>query len=787
MFASTQKKIQRNEVTSNSGVPGRQPTDVSGGQNFEVQTKTGAPKKKELTYFDPPELLAVLGLNPEEIIQRTDPKLWKQVQDAAPSKDGKGGIATYRASNNDNQLKLSAPKDSPLPQLLMRVLLDAGKTSAACALVAMCNRKTRIEPLFLLLQEMKDSGKNFEQFLPEVKKTLRASLPGTGKYLFNQEMLAEFSRLVALCPQQIKALVLVRTRPSPIIGPISEEVRAALMRPVRAAMQFAVQEAMQDPNPSVALQELGMLVDALYAERIKRPWAREMAIELNGLILSAVSQLKLSSFSANFGFSLGNSFVESEREFDAEHQEASLQLKAIDITAEVGGSWTWPATLPLKEGWESVLFAYLKTAFTLGPAYAYLAARLIELGDNRYDGFVSRALAAHASSPEESQYEDMIKIVECLQRSEDPCAKGTAVRLVNELLKFPQAYLKAWTNIEFDPVKGWVVPDSLPQNWERFLFNYIQALPKPYDHGPLWAALFAKPEREIAVAHALLDRGRGYPQALVKAVLETERGWLEFLRPLEHSASSAKVIAGASNSTFFQLREIANRLASNFNALVCADARHRPSTVDIALEVVRPSAKLLIERFEKQDTTARARELIQGYDLQYFYAYLKLAGLCGQPYLSYAGEKFKARAVTRDEVLAMVGIGPLFNVAEMLLPHTAWLFELFKKKKLDEFAMAALKKALPGQESATKKLVAKIMVKQPLSSETLATFLSAGHGQASIEGKEERRKAILAFHKALAKGRYVAARAWANSDSLSEEPEFREAALAKVDRKESRK
>ena len=140
-------------------------------------------------------------------------------------------------------------------------------------------------------------------------------------------------------------------------------------------------------------------------------------------------------------------------------------------------------------------------------------------------------------------------------------------------LKFPQAYLEARTNIEFDPVKGWVVPDSLPQNWESFLFNYIQALPKPHDHGPLWAALFAKPKREKAVAHALLDRGRGYPQALVKAVhegLETERGWLPFLRPLESSASRAAVISGASDTTFFQLREIANRLASGFKKLVCA-------------------------------------------------------------------------------------------------------------------------------------------------------------------------------------------------------------------------
>ena len=39
--------------------------------------------------------------------------------------------------------------------------------------------------------------------------------------------------------------------------------------------------------------------------------------------------------------------------------------------------------------------------------------------------------------------------------------------------------------------------------------------------------------------------------------------------------------------------------------------------------------------------------------------------------------------------------------------------------------MAALAKALPGQESATKKLVAKIMVKQqPVSSATLETFLT---------------------------------------------------------------
>ena len=423
-----------------------------------------------------------------------------------------------------------------------------------------------------------------------------------------------------------------------------------------------------------------------------------------------------------------------------------------------------------------------------------MAARLIEMGDKRYGGFVSRALAAQAAKPL-GRLEDMAMIVKRLGRSEGPFSKPAAAGLLHELLKidgFPPAYLKLMTNIEFDPFEGWVVPDSLPKHWETTLFIYLQALPKAYDHGPLWEALFDKPEREKDVAYALLDRQRGYSPALVKAVheaLETERdGWLKHLRQLDISASKTAVASGRSPSTFGEVKVAADRLAYKFETLVSADVKRRPATVDIALDVVGPSASLLIEKLEQT-----AKDPTLGYG--YVHTYLKLAGLCGQPYLSFAGQIYEARVRARlrhrswmaDEVLAMISVRSISRIAEMLLPHTALLLQLFDKKKLDEFAMAALKKAFPGQESAAKKLVAKIMVQKPLSLETLETFLTVGHGEVSSESKEERRKAILDFHKELAKGHYMAARALANSDSLSEEPEFREVALAAVDRAESRR
>ena len=235
--------------------------------------------------------------------------LWGSVLAAVPSAEG---IPIYLASNDSTQLKLRVPDGSALPQLLMKVLLTAGQTSAACALVRMCNRKTRIEPLFLLLEAAK--GKKIEEFLPEKndRETLRRALPGTAKYLFKQGLRERFFKMVALCPQQFKAMVLVRTLSPPFIGPISLEARAELTRRLRDAMKFAVHQATKDPDPSGSLQELGMLVDALYDARSKLPSAEEMAIELS--------------------FVLG----------DVEHKEARLQLEAIGITAEVGEGWTWP-------------------------------------------------------------------------------------------------------------------------------------------------------------------------------------------------------------------------------------------------------------------------------------------------------------------------------------------------------------------------------------------------------------------------------------------------------------
>ena len=115
----------------------------------------------------------------------------------------------------------------------------------------MCNRKTRIEPLCLLLKQA--SGKRIEEFLLEKKdrQVLRAALPGTARYLFRQGLRKKFLELVALCPPELKAMVVARSllRP-PLLKPNANAEMLVKLEPQdwRDAMQFAVRDARTAPT-----------------------------------------------------------------------------------------------------------------------------------------------------------------------------------------------------------------------------------------------------------------------------------------------------------------------------------------------------------------------------------------------------------------------------------------------------------------------------------------------------------------------------------------------------------
>ena len=67
----------------------------------------------------------------------------------------------------------------------------------------------------------------------------------------------------------------------------------------------------------------------------------------------------------------------------------------------------------------------------------------------------------------------------------------------------------------------------------------------------------------------------------------------------------------------------------------------RPATVEFALDFVGPAARLLMEELEQTP-----RNLGEGN--AYLTAYMQLAGLCGEPYLSRAGQKFEAWTEAHD-------------------------------------------------------------------------------------------------------------------------------------------
>jgi hypothetical protein len=378
---------QWSSVTTKKHVTTSSPEKNKGSSHTKTIKSNHAPtglnrrndSNQDCTYLTPKDLLAELKISPE-LFDSHDvaAELWAQAVAAFPKK----GVAVY-VSKASGLPTLKFPRGSRVPELVARVLLLAGDTSGACRLVGMCNREACVAPLMLLLGEV---AANRIVLAEADTNALRPALLGAGKYLFQPPSNAEFLNLLSLCPQGLKAdLVLECALRSPLLMLPSTADALAALAPADwdKAMARAIDKASKSPHRAKRFADLAKLANKLYEEKGIQHLCGVMAVALNRKLLDAAAGSTFDEL-LNIESQLPEELKPEWTWRCASDEEKNKRFATLigdlkettTIDFDLASGWVEaPGDLPA--GWQGAVLSFVEEAPRLGPSYASLIESLV--------------------------------------------------------------------------------------------------------------------------------------------------------------------------------------------------------------------------------------------------------------------------------------------------------------------------------------------------------------------------------------------------------------------------